>query len=255
MGTFHTSCSIANIADRERSTDLANLLVDTGSEHTWVPEPVLESLGIEREKKNLAFVMANGQQVTRSTGFAIIRVGEWFTVDEVVFAEEGDLFLLGARSLEGMNLRVDSAHKKLVAAGPRPAASAQVRNSPTHLPAGPFEFSDDEWAEAKHEVRDILVERARQRSMICYSDLVERMETITLEAHDVRLFSLLGEISLDEHEHRRPLLSVLVVHKVGDMQPGEGFFELAKSVGKDTSDVLRCWVDEFKRVYSYWSGP
>ena len=154
-----------------------------------------------------------------------------------------------------MNLRVDSAHKKLVAAGPRPAAAAQVCNSPTHLPAGPFEFSDDEWAEAKREVRDILIERARQKSRISYSDLVARMEAISLEAHDVRLFSLLGEISLDENEHRRPLLSVLVVHKVGDMQPGEGFFELARSIGRDTTDVEHCWVEEFKSVHAYWSNP
>ena len=45
-----------------------------------------------------------------------------FTVDEVVFAQEGDLCLLGARTLEGMNLRVDPRGKKLVAAGPVPAA-------------------------------------------------------------------------------------------------------------------------------------
>jgi len=43
-------------------------------------------------------------------------------IDEVVFAEAGDLALLGARTLEGLNLTVDSARKKLVAAGPLPAA-------------------------------------------------------------------------------------------------------------------------------------
>jgi hypothetical protein len=49
-------------------------------------------------------------------------VGKSFTIDEVVFAEPGDLALLGARSLEGLNLTVDSIRKKLVAAGPLPAA-------------------------------------------------------------------------------------------------------------------------------------
>ena len=37
--------------------------------------------------------------------------------------EPGDLALLGARTLEGLNLRVDTARKKLVAAGPVPAAA------------------------------------------------------------------------------------------------------------------------------------
>jgi predicted aspartyl protease len=97
-------------------------LVDTGSEHTWVTEKLLEEIGIVREKKDLQFKMANGQIVTRSVGFAILHVGDAFTIDEVVFAEPGDLLLLGARTLEGLNLTVDSLLKKLVAAGPLPAA-------------------------------------------------------------------------------------------------------------------------------------
>ncbi len=98
------------------------MLVDTGSEYSWIPTPTLKKLGIKTEKKDLTFVMANGQQVTRNVGFAIIRLGKSFTIDEVVFAEEGDLLLLGARTLEGLNLKVDSRRKKLVASGPLPAA-------------------------------------------------------------------------------------------------------------------------------------
>jgi predicted aspartyl protease len=101
---------------------VAKILVDTGSEYTWIPAPKLEQIGVGREKKDLRFVMANGQIVTRSVGFAILRVGRSFTIDEVVFAEPGDLLLLGARTLEGLNLKVDPAGKKLVAAGPLPAA-------------------------------------------------------------------------------------------------------------------------------------
>jgi predicted aspartyl protease len=126
MGTFHTACRIENPAERRKNATLAKVLVDTGSEHTWIPEAVLEKLGIVREKKDVAFVMANGQQITRSIGFAIVRVGEYFTIDEVVFAEKGDLLLLGARSLEGLNLSVDPARKRLVASGPLPAATSAV---------------------------------------------------------------------------------------------------------------------------------
>jgi predicted aspartyl protease len=101
---------------------IPRVLVDTGSEYTWLPAATLERIGIAREKKDVEFVMANGQRVTRSVGFAIIRVEKAFTIDEVVFAEKGDLLLLGARSLEGLNLAVDPRRKKLVAAGPLPAA-------------------------------------------------------------------------------------------------------------------------------------
>jgi hypothetical protein len=40
------------------------------------------------------------------------------TADDVVFAEADDLVLLGARSLEGLNLRIDPREKRLVGAGP-----------------------------------------------------------------------------------------------------------------------------------------
>ena len=54
---------------------------------------------------------------------AVIECGEFKTVDEVVFAQPGDLSLLGARTLEGFNAQVNSRRKRLVAAGPIPVAS------------------------------------------------------------------------------------------------------------------------------------
>jgi predicted aspartyl protease len=85
---------------------------------------LLEKLGVAAEKKDVAFVMANGTTITRDVGFAIIRVDKYFTIDEVVFARKGDLQLLGARTLEGLNLMVNPRQKQLVAAGPVPAAIA-----------------------------------------------------------------------------------------------------------------------------------
>ena len=122
MGTFYTGCRVENVAERSKGAAVPKILVDTGSEYTWVPEVTLDKLGIKREKKDLEFTMANGQKVTRSVGFAIVRVDNYFTVDEVVFAEKGDLLLLGARTLEGLNLTVDPHKKRLVADGPLLAA-------------------------------------------------------------------------------------------------------------------------------------
>jgi predicted aspartyl protease len=122
MGTFRTGCVVANHEDRSKSARVSNLLVDTGSEHTWISASTLERIGVRRGKKDVSFAGANGTVVARSVGFAILRVGKHFSIDEVVFAEPGDLALLGARTLEGLNLNVDSAAKKLVAAGPLAAA-------------------------------------------------------------------------------------------------------------------------------------
>ena len=122
VGSFSVSCTVENITHRDRQASIAKMLVDTGSEYTWLPHEVLSGIGIRCEKKDVQFVMANGATIARGVGFAIIRFGEHFTVDEVVFAESGDLALLGARTLEGLSLVVDPRRKKLVAAGPIPAA-------------------------------------------------------------------------------------------------------------------------------------
>ena len=122
METIHVSCKIENPTDRNQAVAVSRALVDTGSEYSWIPVKSLEKIGINREKKDLLFTMANGQTITRSVGFAILRVDRSFTIDEVVFAEPGDLTLLGARTLEGLGLVVDPRQKKLVAAGPLPAA-------------------------------------------------------------------------------------------------------------------------------------
>ena len=99
-------------------------MVDTGAESTWIDGTILEKIEIAPRKKDLQFQTANGEIITRSLGYAILKVNRSETVDEVVFAQKGDLQLLGARALEGLNLKVDSRSKKLVAAGPIVVATA-----------------------------------------------------------------------------------------------------------------------------------
>ena len=125
MGTFSVGCKVANHVRRSKSARVPKLLVDTGSEYTWISEATLKGLNVAPEKKDVLFIMANGQTVTRNIGFAIISIDGHFTIDEVVFAQKEDLQLLGARTLEGLNLTVNSGRKKLVAAGPLPAATTK----------------------------------------------------------------------------------------------------------------------------------
>jgi len=79
---------------------LAGDLVDTGSEYTWVPRRVLEDLGI-RAQRTQAFEVADGRRIERDIGYALVRAGGMEAPDLVVFAEPGDMTLLGAHSLEG----------------------------------------------------------------------------------------------------------------------------------------------------------
>lgn len=111
----------------------------------------------------------------------------------------------------------------------------------------------EQWAKAKQEIRDILITKARERAMIPYSELVDMVDSVQLDAFGPPLSSMLGQLSLEEHELGRPLLSVLVVHKLGDMKPGVGFFELAQQLGRQTSDTDKAWITEVQKVFQYWN--
>jgi predicted aspartyl protease len=123
MGLFYVGCKVIN-PRTAKSVVVHKLMVDTGAESTWIDGATLAKAGIEPRKKDLQFQMANGEIITRSVGYAVLKVNRAETVDEVVFAQKGDLQLLGARALEGLNLKVDSRRKKLVAAGPIVVATA-----------------------------------------------------------------------------------------------------------------------------------
>lgn len=127
MGVFCVDCEVVALGRAAKTALVRHALVDTGSEFSWIPEDVLRKLGIRVTKRDEAFMMANGQPITRNVGYAILRAAGFETVDEVVFAHAGDLALLGARTLEGFGARVDSRRKRLVAAGPHLAAPGDAR--------------------------------------------------------------------------------------------------------------------------------
>src|SRR5258708_36000211 len=117
MGLFYVGCRVVNTRS-SKSAVVPRVMVDTVAEATWIDSAILAKSGIRPRKKDLLVQMKNGSIITRSVGYAVLKVNESETVDEVVFAQKGDLQLLGARALEGLNLKVDSRRKKLVAAGP-----------------------------------------------------------------------------------------------------------------------------------------
>jgi clan AA aspartic protease len=123
MGTFRVDIELENPATPGERRILHALLVDTGAELSWIAADIMESLGIERSKRS-RFRQATGAIVERWTGEARIYAAGTRTIDEVVFGEPGDLLLLGSRSLEGLNLTIDPVNKRLIDAGPAPAASA-----------------------------------------------------------------------------------------------------------------------------------
>jgi len=125
MGSFTVGCLIKNHLDREKTVRIPQLMVDTGSEATWIPRKSLAEIDVKPEKCSV-FQLANGQYVYRDVGYAVIRVNDSETTDEIVFAEKGDLILLGARALERLMLWVDPKGKKLFPIDAHPVAKVVV---------------------------------------------------------------------------------------------------------------------------------
>jgi len=114
INMFMVNLSAINPKEEHLQTPLIEALVDTGAELSWMPKQVLINIGIHpRGKKR--FTTANGQLIERDFGYAILTAEGFFTNDEVVFAEDGDLTLLGVRTLEGFGVMVDNIGHRFVA--------------------------------------------------------------------------------------------------------------------------------------------
>src|SRR5262245_49853621 len=116
----------------------------------------------------------------------------------------------------------------------------------------PYRVPEDVWSAAKAEMRKILVSAARVRRVIAYSDLVRQLQTISFSPEEFAFHRMLDQISTEEDELGRGLLTVIVVHKADDMRPGPGFFELAESRGRDVGAIDVTWLAELDFVWAYW---
>ena len=114
MSSFQVNVVACNPKKEELVTPPLPALVDTGSELTWLPADMLAKIGIVPRRKR-AFPTATKQSIQREVGYAILRSEGYETNDEVVFAEPGDMTLLGVRTLEGFGVMVDNIAHRFVA--------------------------------------------------------------------------------------------------------------------------------------------
>ena len=124
VSRFMVNLVAINPKEEDRRTPPVEVMVDTGSEVSWLPKQVLLDAGITpRGKKR--FLMANKQMVERDIGYAILTAEGYTTNDEIVFAEESDMSLLGVRTIEGFSVMVDNiGHRFVATVSPVCAANA-----------------------------------------------------------------------------------------------------------------------------------
>src|SRR5947208_14273553 len=103
MGITHARVVLYSI-DMARN-EVYDLIVDTGSTLSWVPEDVAARLGIQATEVR-TFRLADGREVDRRVGEAILECEGLRGATRIVFARPGDGSPLGRYDLEGLGLAV-----------------------------------------------------------------------------------------------------------------------------------------------------
>ncbi len=117
MGTFNCPLRLTNMhSDLSVSVDA---MVDTGAFYTQVPATMLKQIGVQ-PFDNFVFRLADGSTVRRDVGRAWASVNGKQEITMVVFANEKSPALLGAYTLEGLNLAVDPVSERLLTIKTRP---------------------------------------------------------------------------------------------------------------------------------------
>lgn len=113
-----------------------------------------------------------------------------------------------------------------------------------------------------YKVRTYLIEKARKKQLAYYQSLSDDCHLgldMQNNPHDRLLIgSIIGEISVFEHQNDRPLLSALVVTR-GEQYQGDGFFKLAEELGFGKWDKLKkdisFEIGQINACYDFWGNP
>jgi len=112
----------------------------------------------------------------------------------------------------------------------------------------------------RSDIYEKLINVARSHDLISYDDLNQQLNlglNFGMPPDRDLIGQWLGEISENEVEAGRHMLSALVGHKEGEIvaDPGIGFYKYAKALGVYAGgDDLGFWALEVKWLHDYWSG-
>ncbi len=111
VGTFSVRIEVGD-PDGKRFQAI-EAIVDTGATRTTIPSSVLNALGVDPYRK-AAFRLADGRMRELGLGRTRVRVDGREEFTQVAFGEDGMPCLLGAITLEELDLAVDPVNKRLV---------------------------------------------------------------------------------------------------------------------------------------------
>ena len=111
MGTFRQWIEVANPANSE--FQWVEVLVDTGKSYSMMPASLLTQVLHLSPDQELAFILADGSLQNYGWGEARFRFDGLEMTSPVVFGPENQ-YLLGATSLQSLNLIADTTNHRLV---------------------------------------------------------------------------------------------------------------------------------------------
>jgi hypothetical protein len=108
-------------------------------------------------------------------------------------------------------------------------------------------------AELNQVLYNRLKEAASRGKPIYFSEIAELLEiNMSDEEQRKKMFEMIANISLYEHQNGRPLLSAIVIK--ADKSPGYGFFIMARRLGLQKTNNQSFFYEEVKKVFDYWKN-
>lgn len=113
MALTYLSVTVTNPSNGKAKKIDRRFLVDSGATYSVIPEEELKRLKIKPDSKQ-EFILANGQKIVKKMGEARFTYKDHQRTAPVVFGDKG-VYLLGATTLEVMDLILDPINRKLKA--------------------------------------------------------------------------------------------------------------------------------------------
>ncbi len=114
MGTFSVKMRVWNPAQPGGVEEL-DAFVDTGAAFSWISRVSLQRLGVAPSRK-MSFRTIEGRLLERDMATVYVSIDKYSVPDVVVVAEEGEMEVVGAHTVEGLGMAADPVQKKLVPA-------------------------------------------------------------------------------------------------------------------------------------------
>jgi len=112
MGTFSVKMRVWNPA-QTGGVEEYDAFVDTGAAFSWISRARLQRLGVVPSRK-MSFRTIEGRLLERDMATVYVSTDQYSVPDVVVMAEEGEMEVMGAHTIEGLGMAADPVQKKLV---------------------------------------------------------------------------------------------------------------------------------------------